>query len=283
MRPTHPDPDVAEALHVWGVTPGSLQESQSEVLFPTFEKLREFFVTVLPEGFHHNFHRYRAVHAGSTPYDLGHILTRVSELDLFPAQFTHAAVYINLLSYGNPERRPSSRRQMYEVFGKLSLITAPYAKEAFEGQVAGWRFADRIGSLFDAVKDCERSGIPAAYIRGLNLHADQANWDTPRIMALYQRGVAAEYAAQFPSWDASSILTFSNRGVTAAYVDTLAPLPRFGGPRVGETRAVYDIAVLHHAAVPADYATHGKRAGLDATTVIDCHSRGIPSEYLGAL
>lgn len=283
MRPTHPDPDVAEALHAWGVKPGSLQESQSEVLFPTFDALRDFFVTVLPEDFHHNFHRYRAVHAGSTPYDLGHILTRVSELDLFPAQFTHAAVYINLLSYADPDRKPSSRRQMYEVFGKLSLITAPYAKEAFEGQVAGWRGEDLIGTLFDTVKDCERSGIPAAYIRGLDLLVDQANWDAPRIKALYRYGVAAEYAAQFPSWDASSILTFSNQGIAAAYVDALAPLPRFGGPRVDETRAVYDIAVLHHAAVPSDYAAHGKQAGLDATTVIGCHNRGIPSEYLGVV
>lgn len=283
MEPTHPDPDVAAALRQWGVKPGSHQESQAAILFPDFEALRAFYVKVLPEDFHHNFQRYRAVHAGSTPYDLYHILKLVSELDIFPAQLPHAAIYVNLLGLGHPEQKPESRRRMYDDFGVLSRITIPYAESVFNGPGMDWRVQHSLTTMLESVIYFERSHIPAEYVRDLDITRRSENWNVNRVASLYASRVPAAYVSQLPTWRESSITRFKQLNVPPDYANKLLPLDAWGDYREKENHDCKSVILLHDANVPEAYAAHALALGLDAETIIDCHQRDIAMEYLEEL
>lgn len=272
------DQRIYDTLLRWG---GDYRwKAETEILFKTWEQFDEFCRALLPTEARAQYAGTKRVGHGGVTYDIPELMHEaVTSFGAAADNATPVAHFIRLMHYaehGVPWALAQDREKL-EAFLEVPL---DYAVPALPDHLDLWT-RDEAVTVFHALGEYAREGVPAAYVRDLQLDDTAVYRKAVRGLAVYRAGVDADYAYNLMMWGPDSVILFAQHQIPVEYIDNYQwPLTEMG---LTEQQLAESVVGLHGAGVPTEYGVYGMKAAVPATIIIECWYAGLPTEYMAAL
>lgn len=263
----HQSADIASVLRGWNVSPTSASARAAQAMFKSITEFDAFFETAESTGPSVSHNR---------PYMLvtAHNLVSAARNDGYKkgTEIRRAAAYIGILQdfvHGRTQLTAEEKNRGYQAFtGDID-----YALGAFSG---GYH-SNEIYLIFPVVERYRLTGVPASYVRGLNVSDDMRFWNEHEGATLHGAGVPGRYATRLQEFGTGEIVLMHEVGVDAGYASRIMRAQR-------QNRGLdcTAICLLWREDVSESYAIAGTRNGLDAEAILRYHDAGIPMDYMVA-
>jgi hypothetical protein len=263
----HPSADIATVLHRWNVSPTSAAAAAARAMFNSIDDFNAFLEIAESTGSNVSHNRpYMLVTAQG--------LISATRTDGYKkgTEVRRAAAYIGILqdfSHSSTQLTAVEKKRGYQAFtGDID-----YALGAFSG---GYH-SNEIYLIFPIVERYRLAGVPANYVRALQVSDDTRFWDEREGSTLYGAGVPGRYATRLQGFATGEIVLMHEIGVEAGYASRVA--------RAQRQTSVVDataICLLWREGVDESYALTGTRSGLSAEAVLQYNDADIPMDYMVA-
>lgn len=270
------EPQVCETLMAWG---GDRRLAETaDKLFPTWQKFDEVIKALVPPSHHESYSYERNFRVAEVEYDLVEFCNEVFHAFSATAEdvvaVAHYARYMNYAQHGIHWERKLEDEKL-DAFLSVPLS---YALEALPVDHLGLWTRDDAVELFNVVGEYARRGIPADYVRDLQLDDAAVYRNTWRVFHLHNSGVPADYAHKLMMWESDCISVLHSYGVPVEYVENHDwPV---GLERTEESGMAETIGQLFQAGVPGDYGRMGLDAGIARNVIIESWQAGLPIDYM---
>jgi hypothetical protein len=269
------DQRILDTLMEWGGDYGA--KTNAEKLFTSWEHFSEFCKATVPAQLHAELDTFGRFKVGATEYDIPEVMRlAVKVFDATPENAVEVANFMRLMRYNGGENDALPVFPKHANLDSFLALPPGYGAAALPQTLGHWS-EDIASDIFDALYQYAAAGVPAEYVRGLQLDDSAVYRKHDRGLHLFNAGVPAEYGHKLMMWEPESIAHFSSYDMTVEYADTYGyPLSQ----NLPENEFADAIIQLHASRVEASYGDYGMRQGVPVSSIIQAWDSGLPTEYL---